>query len=58
MSLQEEEFSLYLEYLKSLPQGKEFLSEYEGNFFEVTAMLTFIVMKDACSLLCVDGSKG
>ena len=55
MSLQEEEFSLYLEYLKSLPQGKKFLSEYEGD--EVTAILTFIIMLDACSLLCVDGSK-
>ena len=37
MSLQEEEFSLYLEYLKSLPQGKKLLYEYEGDFFEVTA---------------------
>ena len=44
MSLQEEEFYLYLEYLKSLPQGKKFLSEYEGDFFEVTALLTFIIM--------------
>ena len=35
MSLQEEGFSLYLIYLKALPQGKKVLSEFGGNFFEV-----------------------
>lgn len=56
MSLQEEGFSLYLVYLKSLPQGKKVLSEYGGNFFEVTTMLTVIIMYSVCCPMCVDGS--
>ena len=41
MSLQEEGFSLYLVYLKALPQGKKVLSEFGGDFFEVTTMLIY-----------------
>ena len=41
MSLQEEGFSLYLVYLKALPQGKKVLSEFGGDFFEVTVMIIY-----------------
>jgi len=42
-SLQEEGFSLYLVYLKALPQGKKVLSEFGGDFFEVKIVIITIL---------------
>ena len=55
MSLQEEGFSLYLVFLKALPQGKKVLSQFGGDFFEVKVKISW--NNKSFFVLFIDGSK-